>query len=152
MAGSLKPDAHPGIDLPIGGVLATENSVIPHAVGVDIVRAMKFTVYDCKPTIIPGQRDRCANIFEIETRIGIGAGFKNMRDHDVMDGDWPVSLAKQHGVDLICSDLDVVPGVKKGFHTVMAACADRVEVLAHFDTKLVNMSPPGELAANGSIQ
>ncbi len=34
--GALMPDAHPGYGLPIGDVLATENSVIPYAVGVDI--------------------------------------------------------------------------------------------------------------------
>src|SRR5882724_1710880 len=35
-AGALMPDAHLGYGLPIGGVLATENAVIPYAVGVDI--------------------------------------------------------------------------------------------------------------------
>lgn len=33
---SLMPDAHQGIGMPIGGVVATENAVIPNAVGVDI--------------------------------------------------------------------------------------------------------------------
>src|SRR5580658_11381183 len=36
VAGALMPDAHVGYGLPIGGVLATENTVIPYAVGVDI--------------------------------------------------------------------------------------------------------------------
>jgi len=36
VAGALMPDAHVGYGLPIGGVLATENSVIPYGVGVDI--------------------------------------------------------------------------------------------------------------------
>ena len=35
VAGALMPDAHLGYGLPIGGVLATENAVIPYAVGVD---------------------------------------------------------------------------------------------------------------------
>lgn len=35
-AGALMPDAHLGYGLPIGGVLATENAIIPYAVGVDI--------------------------------------------------------------------------------------------------------------------
>jgi tRNA-splicing ligase RtcB (3'-phosphate/5'-hydroxy nucleic acid ligase) len=34
--GALMPDAHLGYGLPIGGVLATKNAVIPYAVGVDI--------------------------------------------------------------------------------------------------------------------
>jgi tRNA-splicing ligase RtcB len=36
VAGALMPDAHTGYGLPIGGVLATENAVIPYGVGVDI--------------------------------------------------------------------------------------------------------------------
>src|SRR6266487_3049933 len=35
VAGALMADAHVGYGLPIGGVLATENAVIPYAVGVD---------------------------------------------------------------------------------------------------------------------
>ncbi|HTH31408.1 MAG TPA: RtcB family protein, partial [Lacibacter sp.] len=35
VAGALMPDAHHGYGLPIGGVLATENAVIPYGVGVD---------------------------------------------------------------------------------------------------------------------
>jgi len=95
VAGALMPDAHPGYGLPIGGVLATENAVIPYAVGVDIACRMKLTVFDRKANIIPGQRDRLANIIESETRFGIGAEFKERRDHDVMDGDWTVSPVTQ---------------------------------------------------------
>jgi tRNA-splicing ligase RtcB len=40
------PDAHVGYGLPIGGVLATLNAVIPYAVGVDIACRMKMTVLD----------------------------------------------------------------------------------------------------------
>jgi tRNA-splicing ligase RtcB len=36
VAGSLMPDAHQGYGLPIGGVLAADNAVIPYGVGVDI--------------------------------------------------------------------------------------------------------------------
>src|SRR3954471_10021225 len=46
VAGSaaLMPDAHVGYGLPIGGVLATDEAVIPYAVGVDIACRMKMTV------------------------------------------------------------------------------------------------------------
>lgn len=91
VAGALMPDAHPGYGLPIGGVLATDNAVVPYAVGVDIACRMKLTVYDRNANIIPGQRDRLANIIESETRFGIGASFKARRDHEVMDADWTVS-------------------------------------------------------------
>src|SRR5690606_17492872 len=45
VAGALMPDAHPGYGLPIGGVLATENAVIPYGVGVDIGCRMCLSVY-----------------------------------------------------------------------------------------------------------
>ena len=91
VAGALMPDAHVGYGLPIGGVLATDNAVIPYAVGVDIACRMKLTVYDRKANTIAGQRDRLANILEDETRFGMGCSFKQRRDHEVMDEDWSVS-------------------------------------------------------------
>ncbi len=105
VAGALMPDAHPGYGLPIGGVLATENAVIPYAVGVDIACRMKLTVYDRKANIIAGQRDRLANIIESETRFGIGCSFKDRRDHDVMDEDWTVSPVTRHLRDKAWSQL-----------------------------------------------
>jgi tRNA-splicing ligase RtcB len=45
-AGALMPDAHQGYGLPIGGVLATNNSVIPYGVGVDIGCRMALSIYD----------------------------------------------------------------------------------------------------------
>ncbi len=96
VAGALMPDAHPGYGLPIGGVLATDNAVIPYAVGVDIACRMKLTVYDLKPSLIAGQRGKLTNIIEDETRFGIGASFSDRRSHEVMDRDWGVTpLTKQ---------------------------------------------------------
>ena len=46
VSGALMPDAHVGYGLPIGGVLATDDAVIPYAVGVDIACRMKLTVLD----------------------------------------------------------------------------------------------------------
>ena len=46
VAAALMPDAHIGYGLPIGGVLACENAVIPYAVGVDIACRMKLSVLD----------------------------------------------------------------------------------------------------------
>jgi tRNA-splicing ligase RtcB len=91
VAGALMPDAHVGYGLPIGGVLATENAVIPYAVGVDIACRMKLTVFDRKAGSLAGEKDRLANIIEAETRFGVGASFKQRRDHEVMDEDWDVS-------------------------------------------------------------
>jgi tRNA-splicing ligase RtcB len=105
VAGALMPDAHVGYGLPIGGVLATENAVVPYAVGVDIACRMKLTVYDRKGNTIAGQRDRLANILESETRFGMGCEFKQRREHDVMDEDWSVSPVTQRLRDKAWSQL-----------------------------------------------
>ena len=105
VAGALMPDAHVGYGLPIGGVLATDNAVIPYAVGVDIACRMKLTVYDRKANTIAGQRDRLANVIESETRFGMGCQFKQRREHDVMDEDWSVSPVTQRLRDKAWSQL-----------------------------------------------
>ena len=89
--GALMPDAHLGYGLPIGGVLATRDAVIPYAVGVDIACRMKLTVLDLPPSAIDDDADRLKKAIAAETRFGIGAGFKRRRQHDVMDADWSVS-------------------------------------------------------------
>lgn len=91
--GALMPDAHLGYGLPIGGVLATDNAVIPYAVGVDIACRMRLSVLDLPPSALKGQRDRLARALTRETQFGVGASFKarDRRDHAVMEADWGVS-------------------------------------------------------------
>jgi len=89
--GALMPDAHVGYGLPIGGVLATRDAVIPYAVGVDIACRMKLTVLDLGIDWIERHPDKLKRAIEEETRFGIGATFKRRRDHPVMDEDWTVS-------------------------------------------------------------
>ncbi|HOE96847.1 MAG TPA: RtcB family protein [Candidatus Sumerlaeota bacterium] len=88
VAGALMPDAHVGYGLPIGGVLATRNAVIPYAVGVDIACRMKLTVLDLPPAALDGQADRLKNALLAETKFGVGAAFRDRRQHPVMDEDW----------------------------------------------------------------
>lgn len=95
--GALMPDAHIGYGLPIGGVLATKDAVIPYAVGVDIACRMKMTVLDLPVGALTGQTDRLTKALENETRFGIGASFRERRAHDVLDLDWRVSpITAQH--------------------------------------------------------
>ena len=94
-AGALMPDAHLGYGLPIGGVLATRDAVIPYAVGVDIACRMKMTGLDLPITALTGQTGRWTKALEQETRFGIGASFREPRDHAVMDEDWGVSPVTQ---------------------------------------------------------
>jgi tRNA-splicing ligase RtcB len=67
VAGALMPDAHVGYGLPIGGVLATENAVIPYAVGVDIACRMKMTVLDVPVRELERHPERLTRGAEAET-------------------------------------------------------------------------------------
>ncbi|MBN1810192.1 MAG: RtcB family protein [Planctomycetes bacterium] len=89
--GALMPDAHLGYGLPIGGVLATRDSVIPYAVGMDIACRMKLTVLDMPVRVLEDDGERLKRVLERETCFGVGGGFRNRKQHPVMDGDWTVS-------------------------------------------------------------
>ena len=95
-AGALMPDAHVGYGLPIGGVLATHNAVIPYAVGVDIACRMKMTVLDLPVNTLSNDQARLTHALERETRFGVGGSFKSRRQHDVMDADWRVTTLTGH--------------------------------------------------------
>jgi tRNA-splicing ligase RtcB len=82
------PDAHLGYGLPIGGVLATRNAVIPYAVGVDIACRVKMSVLDLPLDTLTRTPRRLAEAIEKETRFGVGASFGKRRKHQVMDEDW----------------------------------------------------------------
>jgi tRNA-splicing ligase RtcB len=91
VSGALMPDAHVGYGLPIGGVLATHDSVIPYAVGVDIACRMKMTVLDLPVSMLDDRQSRLSRALESETRFGVGGTFKQRRLHEVMDLDWNVT-------------------------------------------------------------
>ena len=103
--GALMPDAHLGYGLPIGGVLATRDAVIPYAVGVDIACRMKMSVLDVEPFRLKGEVDRFAKAIERETRFGIGAKFRDRREHDVLDEDWNVTVITRQMKDKAWSQL-----------------------------------------------
>src|SRR5882762_1110852 len=105
VAGALMPDAHVGYGLPIGGVLATENAVIPYAVGVDIACRMKMTVLDLPARDLERNQDRLARAIAAETRFGVGAAFKDRRQHEVLDLDWSISSITQKNKDRAWSQL-----------------------------------------------
>ncbi|HOL20581.1 MAG TPA: RtcB family protein [Candidatus Hydrogenedens sp.] len=95
--GALMPDAHVGYGLPIGGVLATDNAVIPFAVGVDIACRVKLSVLELHPKIIDEEPTRLKKAIEQETRFGVGSTFKPRRQHPVMDLDWNISpVTREH--------------------------------------------------------
>lgn len=99
VSGALMPDAHLGYGLPIGGVLATENAVIPYAVGVDIACRMRLSVLDMPLGEIDGSRNKLEKTLERETSFGLGAEFRTPKDHEIMDEDWGITTVtrKLHG-------------------------------------------------------
>ena len=82
--GALMADAHVGYGLPIGGVLATYNAVIPYGVGMDIGCRMCMSVFPASPKKLKGERDRIKNILLNETRFGL-AEFKDLGDHEILE-------------------------------------------------------------------
>jgi tRNA-splicing ligase RtcB len=84
VAGALMPDAHQGYGLPIGGVLATHNAVIPYGVGVDIGCRMCMTLYEMPSNILVKEREKLKKMLLDNTRFG-KATFKKPMDHEVID-------------------------------------------------------------------
>lgn len=82
--GALMPDAHVGYGLPIGGVLATYNAVIPYGVGMDIGCRMCLSVFPVSPKVIEGERERLKNLLVNETRFGL-AEFNDIKDHEIIE-------------------------------------------------------------------
>ncbi|MGB7160695.1 MAG: RtcB family protein [Tepidisphaeraceae bacterium] len=99
VAGALMPDAHQGYGLPIGGVLATENAVIPYAVGVDIACRMKLSVFDVPASEMKKLNDALVNALRRETVFGTGAQHKRPLDHEVMECDWGCSPITKHALE-----------------------------------------------------
>lgn len=106
---SLMPDAHLGYGLPIGGVLATDNCVIPFAVGVDIACRLMMSVIDIPPNILD-DINKIKSIIENETRFGVGANFQNKRQHHVMDMDWNICDITKQNKDMAWTQLGTSGG------------------------------------------
>lgn len=87
VAGALMPDAHVGYGLPIGGVLATENSVIPYAVGVDIACRMRLSLYEVSPHLLGQKKGMLEKALQEQTAFGMGAQWKGSQraEHKVLD-------------------------------------------------------------------
>ena len=91
VAGALMPDAHQGYGLPIGGVLATNNAIIPYAVGVDIGCRMCLSIFN----ITAVELHKRESVFERElvahTLFGAGRDFttretrSGFTTHEVLD-------------------------------------------------------------------
>jgi tRNA-splicing ligase RtcB len=87
VAGALMPDAHIGYGLPIGGVLAVDNAVIPFAVGVDIACRMRLSIYEVSPYLLGQKKTAFENALLEQTAFGMGAQWKGSQraSHAVLD-------------------------------------------------------------------
>lgn len=87
VAGALMPDAHQGYGLPIGGVLATKNAIIPYGVGVDIGCRMALSIYDIPEAHFLENESKYKRELIAWTKFGAGHGFtgKYRANHEVLD-------------------------------------------------------------------
>lgn len=87
VAGALMPDAHQGYGLPIGGVLAIRNSVIPYGVGVDIGCRMALSITDIPVDYFLNNQAKFKRELITQTKFGAGNSFKGreIQDHEVLD-------------------------------------------------------------------
>ena len=82
--GALMPDAHYGYGLPIGGVLAVKDAVIPYAVGLDIACRMSLTVLDMDIKALTNKPKRFRKALIDNTRFGQQV-HERINKHEVFD-------------------------------------------------------------------
>ncbi len=87
VAGALMPDAHSGYGLPIGGVLATKNAVIPYGVGVDIGCRMCLTIYPIPVSYLKGKKHQLVNFLSEHTKFGMRETHKIKHEHEIFERD-----------------------------------------------------------------
>jgi tRNA-splicing ligase RtcB len=83
--GALMPDAHMGFGLPIGGVLATRNAVIPYAVGMDIGCRMALSIIDESDSFIRRFEYQIKQALKNHTHFGMEGGLDVRQEHAVLD-------------------------------------------------------------------
>ena len=84
-AGALMPDAHHGYGIPVGGVLATENAVIPYGVGLDIGCRMALSILDIPPAYLQQHHYQFKMALHTQTHFGIGKVQDTVEEHAVLD-------------------------------------------------------------------
>lgn len=84
VAGALMPDAHQGYGLPIGGVLATREAVIPYGVGVDIGCRMCFSAFAIDAAYLERHRSNLKQVLLANTSFGRET-VARPKEHEVLD-------------------------------------------------------------------
>lgn len=96
---ALMPDAHLGYGLPIGGVLALEDAVVPYAVGVDIACRMKLSVLDMPVETLENNFENYRQSLENGTFFGVGVKQDRKVDHPVLEQDWKITRITRQSKD-----------------------------------------------------
>ncbi len=89
VGGALMPDAHQGYGLPIGGVLAIRNAIIPYGVGVDIGCRMALTIFDIPAAHFQENEAKYKRELIAHTKFGAGVAYKGREraDHEVLESE-----------------------------------------------------------------
>jgi tRNA-splicing ligase RtcB len=85
LRGALMPDAHHGYGLPIGGVLAADNAVIPFGVGLDIGCRMALSIYDLPPDYLSMKEYDLQKALRRYTHFGNDGSLDFPVDHEVLE-------------------------------------------------------------------
>lgn len=109
VAGALMPDAHQGYGMPIGGVAAVRNALIPYAVGVDIGCRMHLTVFpDITETYFNAYRSELKELLQANTHFGPTLPAKPneswMGQYFIDSHDEQWAIVKKHFGDLSLKD------------------------------------------------
>jgi tRNA-splicing ligase RtcB len=83
--GALMADAHVGYGLPIGGVLAVREAVIPWAVGLDIACRLRLSVFELSSHVLGQKKNEFKRALEDETFFGAGVRHDGYSSHEVLD-------------------------------------------------------------------
>jgi len=85
VAGALMPDAHQGYGLPIGGVLAANNAVIPYGVGLDIGCRMCLSILDLPISQLEKRAARFEQALLQHTRFGCSGEWEAPAEDTVLE-------------------------------------------------------------------
>jgi tRNA-splicing ligase RtcB len=150
VAGALMPDAHTGYGLPIGGILAVRNAVIPYAVGMDIACRMKMTILDMPVSTLRGEEGFLRKVLERQTRFGVGSEFRDKKNHAVMEADWSVSPVTRQNRDKAWRQLGT-SGSGNHFVEFGTLTLDRDDLGLKAGVYLALLSHSGSRGTGGSV-
>lgn len=85
VSGALMPDAHYGYGLPIGGVLAADNAVIPYGVGLDIGCRMALSICTEPGDYVLRKTYEIEKALRKFTHFGNDGGLSFNMEHEVID-------------------------------------------------------------------